>query len=85
MTNRMVITLFFVLIVVSGIAIACGSESSDEDEPQVQLVYQDWRTAWFQPMVEEMMEQFHETHPNIRVFYNPDPKGLAEIMLEQQP
>jgi len=71
------------LIAVSGIAVACGSRSSEQDEPQVQLVYQDWRTAWFSPMVEEMMEKFHATHPNIRVFYNPDPKGLAEIMLEQ--
>ena len=83
MTKRRFITLFFVLIVVSGFAVACGSGSSDEDEPQVQLVYQDWRTAWFSPMVEEMMEKFHATHPNIRVFYTPDPKGLADIMLEQ--
>ena len=34
-------------------------------------------------MVEEMMEKFHATHPNIRVFYTPDPKGLADIMLDQ--
>ena len=65
---------------------ACGGS---EDAPttqggeQVQLVYQDWRTAWFSPMVEEMMEKFHESHPNIRVFFTPDPKGLADIMLEQ--
>ena len=83
MTRRRFVTLFFLLIVVSGIAVACGSGSSDEDEPQVQLVYQDWRTAWFAPMVEEMMEKFHATHPNIRVFYTPDPRGLADIMLEQ--
>ena len=83
MTRRRFITLLFLLIVVSGLAVACGSGSSDEDEPQVQLVYQDWRTAWFSPMVEEMMEKFHATHPNIRVFYTPDPKGLADIMLEQ--
>ena len=75
--------LVFISIAVAGVAVACGSGSSDKDEPQVQLVYQDWRTAWFSPMVEEMMEQFHETHPNIRVFYTPDPKGLADIMLEQ--
>jgi multiple sugar transport system substrate-binding protein len=71
------------LIIVSGIAVACGSGSSDEDEPQVQLVYQDWSSAWFPPMVEEMMERFHESHPNIRVFYNPDPQGLESVMLEQ--
>ncbi len=75
--------LGFVLIAVAGFAVACGSGSSDEDEQQVQLVYQDWRTAWFSPMVEEMMEKFHAANPNIRVFYTPDPRGLADIMLEQ--
>ena len=83
MTRLRYATLVFVLIAVAGVAIACGSGSSDEDEPQVQLVYQDWRTAWFSPMVEEMMEKFHATHPNIRVFYTPDPRGLADIMLAQ--
>ena len=75
--------LGFVLIAVAGFAVACGSGSSDEDDQQVQLVYQDWRTAWFSPMVEEMMEKFHAANPNIRVFYTPDPRGLADIMLEQ--
>ncbi len=74
-----VLALAAVAVLVTG----CGSGSSDQDEPQVQLVYQDWRTAWFQPMVEEMMERFHQSHPNIRVFYTPDPRGLADIMLEQ--
>ena len=83
MTRRRITALVFVFIAVAGIAIACGSGSSEPDEQQVQLVYQDWRTAWFSPMVEEMMEKFHETHPNIRVLYNPDPKGLADIMLAQ--
>ena len=65
---------------------ACGGSGSAptiQGGNQVQLVYQDWRTAWFSPMVEEMMEEFHETHPNIRVFFTPDPRGLADIMLEQ--
>ena len=83
MTRRRITALVFVIIAVAGIAIACGSGSSEPDEQQVQLVYQDWRTAWFSPMVEEMLEKFHETHPNIRVFFNPDPKGLADIMLAQ--
>ncbi|PKB82461.1 MAG: hypothetical protein BZY88_04325 [SAR202 cluster bacterium Io17-Chloro-G9] len=60
-----------------------GGAPADQGQEQVQLVYQDWRTAWFSPMVEEMMEKFHETHPNIRVFFTPDPRGLADIMLEQ--
>ena len=83
MTRFKVTALILVSIALAGFAMACGSGPSDQDEPQVQLVYQDWRTAWFSPMVEEMMEKFHATHPNIRVFYTPDPKGLADIMLDQ--
>ncbi len=47
----------------------------------VQLVYQDWRTDWFPPMVQEMLEEFHATHPNIRVFFVPDPENFSEKML----
>ncbi len=47
----------------------------------VQLVYQDWRTDWFPPMAQQMLEEFHATHPNIRVFYIPDPENLADKML----
>ena len=32
-------------------------------------------------MVERMLEQFHAEHPNIRVFYTPDPIGVGEKML----
>jgi multiple sugar transport system substrate-binding protein len=41
----------------------------------VQLVYQDWRTEWFPPMVQTMLDEFHKDHPNIRVFYTPDPES----------
>ncbi len=49
----------------------------------VQLVYQDWRTEWFPPMAAAMLDEFHATHPNIRVFYVPDPENerFAEKML----
>lgn len=40
---------------------------------KVQLVYQDWRTDWFPPLAQQMLDQFHATHPNIRVFYTLDP------------
>jgi len=40
---------------------------------KIQLVYQDWRTDWFPPMAQQMLDQFHATHPNIRVFYTLDP------------
>jgi multiple sugar transport system substrate-binding protein len=48
---------------------------------KVQLVYQDWRTDWFPPMVQEMLEQFHAAHPTISVFYTPDPEDVEESML----
>ncbi|MEJ2710967.1 MAG: sugar ABC transporter substrate-binding protein [Anaerolineales bacterium] len=47
---------------------------------KVQLVYQDWRTNWFPPMTQQLLEQFHQTHPNIRVFYIPDPENLVDQM-----
>lgn len=47
---------------------------------KVQLVYQDWRTDWFPPMAQQMLEEFHATHPNIRVFYTPDPDNLEDKM-----
>jgi multiple sugar transport system substrate-binding protein len=48
---------------------------------KAELVYQDWRTDWFPPMAQAMLEQFHATHPNIRVFYTLDPEDLDEKML----
>ncbi len=52
----------------------------------VQLVYRDWRTDWFPPMAQRLLDEFHATHPNIRVYYNLDPennefeeKSLADL------
>jgi multiple sugar transport system substrate-binding protein len=56
-------------------------ESPRQGGEKVQLVYQDWRTDWFPPMAQRALEEFHATHPNIRVFYTPDPENLAESML----
>lgn len=50
---------------------------------EMQLVYQDWRTDWFPNLVEEMLAQFHATHPNIRVFFTPDPEQLPDTMLAE--
>lgn len=47
----------------------------------VQLVYQDWRTDYFAAMAQRMLEEFHATHPNIHVFYTPDPTDLNEKMM----
>ena len=62
---------------------ACGRsqpETPQGSKEKVQLVYQDWRTDWFPSMAQEMLEQFHATHPNIRVFYTPDPEDVVESM-----
>jgi len=48
---------------------------------KVQLVYQDWRTDWFPPMVQEMLEEFHASQSNIRVFFTPDPEDFESRML----
>jgi multiple sugar transport system substrate-binding protein len=68
---------------------ACSSPLSSptaRTANQVQLVYRDWRTDWFPPMAQQMLEEFHATHPNIRVYYNLDPenhefeeKSLADL------
>jgi multiple sugar transport system substrate-binding protein len=50
------------------------------DQP-VQLVYQDWRTDWFPPMAQEMLAKFHSAHPEINVFYVPDPVDVEESLL----
>ena len=65
---------------------ACTPSQAPAPPPggeQVQLVYQDWRTEWFPPMVQEMLDQFHTSHPNIRVFYTPDPDDVEETMLSK--
>ena len=49
---------------------------------RIQLVYEDWRTPWFPMMVEQMLDQFHDAHPNIQVFYTPDPEDLGAKMLQ---
>ena len=56
-------------------------ETPPPDDEPVQLVYQDWRTDWFPPMAQQMLELFHQTHPNIRVFYTPDPENIEDQML----
>jgi multiple sugar transport system substrate-binding protein len=48
---------------------------------KVQLVYQDWRTDWFPSLAQEMLAEFHAEHPDIQVFYTPDPENLEEQML----
>ena len=51
-----------------------GSETGE-------IVYQDWRTDWFSGMAQQMLETFNAAHPNIHVFYTPDPNNLDEKMV----
>ncbi len=77
--------LKFAGVTTAGAALAaCGSPLAKSTTPlggPVQLVYQDWSSDWFPPMAQQMLEEFHATHPNIRVFYTPDPLGVEEKML----
>ena len=50
-------------------------------EDTIHIVYQDWRTDWFLPMVQEMLDEFHTAHPHIRTFFLPDPENFADQML----
>ncbi len=64
-------------LTVAGAALAACNAPMANPTPRtgdkVQLVYRDWRTDWFPLMAQQMLDQFHATHPNIRVFYNLDP------------
>ncbi len=44
-------------------------------------MYQDWRTDYFAAMAQRMLEEFHAKHPNIHVFYTPDPPDLTDKMM----
>lgn len=62
---------------------ACRSRlGTGADDQLIQLVYQDWRTEWFPPMAQKMLEQFHQEHPGIRVFYTPDPEDFIDQMAQ---
>jgi len=77
----------FLRLAAGAIALACAggcrfgapSASRQADKP-IQLVYQDWRTDWFPPMAQQMLNEFHARQPDIRVFYTPDPEDLEEQM-----
>lgn len=69
---------------VSLLAAACGADSaSSTPDPaaRVELVYQDWRTPWFPPMVRPLLDAFHQEQPGLRVYFVPDPVDLEERML----
>ena len=78
--RRLVIPM---LVLMSALAITtCSNGDDDVADTPVQIVYQDWRTDWFPPMAEELLDEFHSEHPNIRVFYTPDPDDLQGTMVD---
>lgn len=67
----------------AGLAVdACTSKPAVTSPGTVKLVYQDWRTEWFPEMANSALEQFHAAHPDIRVFYTPDPPDVEVSLLE---
>jgi multiple sugar transport system substrate-binding protein len=83
-------------LAVAGTALAaCNTPIANPTPPagaKVQLVYRDWRTDWFPPMAQQMLDEFHATHPDIRVYYNLDPensvfeeKSLADLQAGTAP
>ena len=68
------------------------AKSTPRAAKPVQLVYRDWRTDWFPPMAQQMLDEFHASHPDIRVYYNLDPeskefeeKSLADLQAGTAP
>jgi hypothetical protein len=62
---------------------ACGGgddSASSSGQGRVQLVYQDWRTEWFPPMAQRELQLFQAQHPDLSVFYTPDPENLIDQM-----
>ncbi len=61
---------------------ACNAfRATPASEPEkTQLVYQDFNTTWFPPMAQQLLGQFRATHPDINVFYIPDPANLVDQM-----
>ncbi len=82
LSRRDFLKLTGVAVAATGLS-ACGSlvpKPTATSEQKVQLVYQDFNGRWFPPMARQLLEQFQATHPNISVFYLPDPDNLVDQM-----
>ena len=78
---------FSLLLLLFLALVACAPGAAEQrtgatlnDDAIVELVYQDWRTDWFPGMAQEMLDEFHQLHPNIRVYYTPDPEDVPTDM-----
>ena len=56
------------------------SKPSTQSGRSIHLVYQDFNDKWFPPMAEQLLAQFHDAHPDISVYYLPDPINLVDQM-----
>jgi len=79
--KKLATILLMAVVITIGLPMACDSTPTTNNDEKVQLVYQDWRTDWFPGMAQEMLDEFNETHPNIQVFYTPDPENYQEKVL----
>lgn len=62
---------------------APAADAEEAAAGAVELVYQDWATTWFPPMVDELMPMFYEDHPNIEVTYVPQSDDVDVRLLAQ--
>lgn len=93
MFRRSVVTRISVFWAVVAVALltlpACAPLASPDaqaptsDSGEVELVYQDWATTWFPPMVEELMPIFYEENPDVNVTYVPQPDDVDVKLLAQ--
>ena len=71
-------------LTIAGTAIsACNSllsEPQTHSGENIRLVYQDFNDNWFTPMAQGLLEQFHVSHPDLDVYYVPDPMNLVDQM-----
>jgi len=71
------------LTVASAALSSCTSllpKSRAQGAEEIQLVYQDFSDNWFQSMAKQLLEQFHADHPNINVYFIPDPANVVDQM-----
>lgn len=69
-------------VALAGATVSCAAPGAGPRRyagEKAELVFQDTSAAWFSPMVAAMIDRFHETHPNIRVYYNAEPASQADI------
>ena len=62
---------------------ACGSllpKPQAQGGESIQLVYQDFNDQWFPPMAGQLLGQFHADHPDISVYFIPDPVNVVDQM-----